>query len=167
MLWSHKGKGGQMNKKCTQFSSEQISQYVDQELPFDLSREIFEHEKSCPLCRDLIRQYHTLSELFSDHTNRHAAAIDTETLDQSMGELHTGSLKKDMPSFGRLFGKNIYLKLASIVAIVMISLVAFQDHRTGAAGPSAIVKSINTDLSSVMIIETEKKKHTIIWFSET
>ncbi len=148
-----------MTKKCTQYTSEQISQYVDHELPFDLNREIFQHEKSCPLCQDLIHRYHTMSELFSDHADRQVAAIDTEKLDQNMIVSQAGS-------FG-FFGKNIYLKLASIVAIVMISLVAFQVPLSGPAGPSAIVKSINTDLSSVMIIETEKEKHTIIWFSET
>ena len=35
------------------------------------------------------------------------------------------------------------------------------------SGPSAIVTSINTDYTAVMILETPDTQHTIIWYSET
>ena len=67
----------------------------------------------------------------------------------------------------RLFGKNIYLKLVSLAAVVMIGLFPFdEDLLQNPSGPSAIVNSVDTEYASVMIIETQKEKHTIIWFSE-
>ncbi|MFH2059017.1 MAG: hypothetical protein ABIJ59_08955 [Pseudomonadota bacterium] len=156
-----------MKNKCTQYTSEQISQFVDNELARDLFQALDDHQKVCPDCRDLIHSYQTMSNLFSNHADQQILKINSN---QSADKLKL-VLNKTAPNFfestGKRFGKNIYLKLASIVAIMVISLVAFQGRLVSPVGPSAIVESIDTDYASVMIIETEKQKHTIIWISET
>lgn len=156
-----------MKNKCLQYTSEQISRFVDKELSEDVFQTLDDHQTLCPDCRDLINSYQTISKLFSNHTDQQIAKINSNQATEKLKSV----FNKTTPNFfgfaGKGFGKNIYLKLASIVVIMVISLVAFQGRLTSPSGPSAIVKSINTDFSSVMIIETERQKHTIIWFSET
>ncbi len=72
--------------------------------------------------------------------------------------------------WGNIFGfskKYILVKLTSIAMISLISLFILQKALFTPTGPSAIVKYVDTDYSSVMIIETQKEQHTIIWFNET
>lgn len=149
-----------MPSSCKRFTSEQISRYVDNELTPELSKAIADHKDHCPACSQLIQTYQQFSDTFSTHVNQQAK-------DMRITSVSNEPEQKTAPKFNWLFGKNIYLKLASIVAIVVISLVAVQGRFTGPAGPSAIVQSVDTDVASVMIIETEKQKHTIIWISET
>jgi anti-sigma factor RsiW len=156
-----------MKTKCNQFTIEQISRFVDHQLPEELEQHLEYHQKSCPDCSHLINEYKRLSILFSDHADRQVSRIPSERVTEKLAPVFNKTGENFPGMAAKLFGKNIYLKLASIVAIVVISLVAFQDGQSGPAGPSAIVKSVNTDFSSVMIIETEKQHHTIIWFSET
>ena len=92
--------------------------------------------------------------------------IDPAKLKQKLESTIEDSENKSLGNIFGLFSKNINLKLASIAAILMIGLYTFQGSMFDPPGPSAIVKSIDTDFASVMIIETQKEKHTIIWFSE-
>ncbi|MFH2091123.1 MAG: hypothetical protein ABIJ31_02060 [Pseudomonadota bacterium] len=156
-----------MKKNCTQYTSEQISQFIDKALPDTLFMTIDAHQKNCTDCRDLIKKYQAMSDLFSSHADHQVDKIDTHRLKKNLEPVFGQSHEKYPGLSGKLFGKNIYLKLASIVAIVVISMVVFQGRLSEPTGPSAIVKSINTDFSSVMIIETQQHHHTIIWFSET
>ncbi len=155
-----------MTKKCSQYTSEQISQFVDNELCEDLCQAIDHHQKDCQECQSLIQEYQTFSDQFTRHTDQQVNSIDSEQLNKNLAAILNRSSKKSSSPFGRLFGKNIYLKLASIVAILVVSLVGFQGRLIGPTGPSAIVESVDSESGSVMIFETEKQKHTIIWFSE-
>lgn len=149
-----------MTDVCKQYTPEQISRYVDNELPPDLYQAITDHQKCCPACKRLIQSYRDLGNTFSSYTDRQVSGLTVPN--PTADDPHP-----KVPLFRRLFGKKIYLKLASIVAIVVVSLAVYQGFPTGPSGPSAIVQSVDTDVASVMIIETEKQKHTIIWFSET
>lgn len=64
------------------------------------------------------------------------------------------------------------VKLASLGTAALVLAVALlpwagDPPLDQAPEPSAIVKSVDTNGSSVMIIETTNTRHTIIWFSET
>ncbi len=148
-----------MEKTCRRYMTEDISRFVDNELSQDRYYELAKHLHRCPDCSRLVDQYKTLSIKFNEHADHKNLKIDTAALKQNFVHATQSSQK-------RLSG-NIYLKLASIAAILMISLFWFQGGMFRSTGPSAIVTSVDTDFSSVMIIETQKKKHTIIWFSET
>jgi RNA polymerase sigma-70 factor (ECF subfamily) len=56
---------------------------------------------------------------------------------------------------------------ASLAALFVIAVFALTNDGPAIAGPSAIVKSIDTDYTAVMIFETPETHHTIIWYSET
>lgn len=160
-----------MAEPCKKYSSEQISRFVDRELSNETLKAIEDHQKTCTQCRDLIVSYQAFGKQFSDHADQKITAIDPEKIKAGLESKRTAR-----PGlFKGWTRQNIYLKLASIVAIVGISLAVFQSipgTRLRPAGPealiepSAIVKSLDTDFSSVMIIETQKQKHTIIWYSE-
>ena len=154
-----------MGKKCKIYTSEDISRFVDNELPHNLYHALAQHLNHCPDCSRINEEYKTLSAVFRDQAHQEVLKIDPGKLKQKLAHTLQNSEKKSLGNIFGLFGRNMYLKLASIAAILMISLYTFQGNHS--AGPSAIVKSVDTDFASVMIIETQKEKHTIIWFSET
>lgn len=156
-----------MKKTCREFTSEDISRFVDNELDPGINQLIAQHISHCPDCSGLAEQYKSMSALFSNHANAVVSKIDTAKVSQNLEQRLKNSEKKSLGNAFGFFGKNIYLKLASITAIFMISFFTLQGGMPGTPGPSAIVKSIDTDFASVMIIETQKEQHTIIWFSET
>ncbi len=149
-----------MKTTCNKYTSEEISKFVDNELDKDQYHELVQHIDGCSGCKGLVERYKTLSSAFNNHVSQQDLKIDPARLEQKLQKKSLGNI------FG-FFGKNKYLKLASITAILMVSLFAFQGDLFSPTGPSAIVKSVATDFASVMIIETQKEKHTIIWFSET
>jgi hypothetical protein len=154
-----------MKEPCRNYSSEEISKFVDNELDPTLYHEMERHLLLCPECRSLAKSYRTLSAVFMDHADQEMSKINPDRLKQ---ELTLQKLKKKIGGNRfKFFDKNIYLKLTSIAAILMISLLAFQLGLFDPSGPSAIVTSVDTEVASVIIFETQKEKHTIIWFSET
>lgn len=148
-----------MEKICSRYRPREISRFVDNELSQSRHQELAQHLLSCSECSRLARQYQSLSLMFTDHLDTTRLKIDPDSLKQKF--------ERATQSTGKTIRGNIYLKLASIAAIVMISLFAFQTGLFRSVDSSAIVTSVDTDFSSVMIIETQKKHHTIIWFSET
>lgn len=157
-----------MKKPCSKYSFEDINRFVDNEFPQDRCHELIRHLPHCPDCSLLIEQYKSISIVFSDHADQQKLKIDPEKLKHKLNQGLENSQKNLLKNISGFFGKNIYLKLASITAILVISLFASQGGGLfDPAGPSAIVTSVDTEFTSVMIIETQKNKHTIIWFSET
>jgi hypothetical protein len=63
-------------------------------------------------------------------------------------------------------GRNV-LQLASIAAILLATVIYYQGDTVVPTGPSAIVNSVDGDIASVMILETQASKHTIIWYTES
>jgi len=156
-----------MKKQCTKYTLEEISRFIDNELPQDQHAALAKHHVHCPYCNQIVEQYQSITDVYKEHLNRIPLEIDTLKIKEKFGQTLKNSKKKSKGSMFGFFGKYIYLKLASITAIVMIGLYTFQGGFFDPSGPSAIVKSVDTDFASVMIIETQKEKHTIIWFSET
>ncbi|WP_457551379.1 anti-sigma factor family protein [Desulfobacula sp.] len=154
-----------MKKACTIYTSEDISKFIDNELPHPLYHELEQHMNLCPECRRLAEEYKVLSAVLINHADHEILKIDSTRIKANF--VHKIKEKEGLGNIFKLFGKNIYLKLTSIAAILAISLFAFQGGLFDPVGPSAIVISVDTDVASVMIIETQKGKHTIIWFSET
>jgi anti-sigma factor RsiW len=155
-----------MEKTCTRYRPEQISRFVDHELAKDIQDEVARHLVSCPDCRSLVDRYTALDREFNHLAEHEILKFDPDQVKQRMGS----ALEDSRPPGIRVlkfFNKNIYLKLASIAAILIISLIPFRGALFDPSGPSAIVKSVDSDVASIMIFETQKEQHTIIWFSET
>lgn len=156
-----------MKKPCDKYTSEDISRFIDNELPQGQYPAMTQHLGHCLDCSHLVERYRSISAVMNHHADQEILKLDPAKLKQKIAYAIQNSKEKSWGNGFGFFGKNIYLKLASIAAIVMFGLLPFQGALFGPTGPSAIVKSIDTDFASVMIIETQKEKHTIIWFSET
>ncbi len=146
------------NHSCDKYTSEEISRFIDSELSLEKYQALEKHLLHCTDCNAIVQNYMAMSTTFSNHTEQQISQIDTQ---QIKTHLHKAMQKPKTSS------SHLYLKLASFAIVIMISLFTFQDTIFSSPGPSAIVKSVDTDFASVMIIETQKKRHTIIWFTET
>lgn len=156
-----------MEKKCKVYTLEDISRFVDIEISSDQGRAFQHHLSRCSECSRLFDQYKNLSLVFSRHTHKTAMGIAAFKLEHKLQQKIQHPEKKLYQNISGLFGKSLYLKLAGIAAMVMIGFFSFDPTLLGTpSGPSAIVTSIDTEYTSVMIIETQKEKHTIIWFTE-
>lgn len=156
-----------MKSKCPTYTPEKISRFVDNELDRRTTEKIQGHVHTCDSCQRLLKTYAELAEGFRKETVSHSDMVDSRLVSQKLDQALKAS---KTPIFGNLFGffgKNRYLKLASITAVCIISFFTFQHRVLTPEGPSAIINWVDTDMTSVMIIETQKKQHTIIWFTET
>ena len=153
-----------MAKKCNQYSQEIISLFVDNELDPDKTEEVLSHVRLCQDCTDQVTKFRKLSRVFDAHTTQQFAQVKAVFIIR-----RARPFTIDQGILGRLFKgmrDHLYVKLASLAAVATLLILAvFQGPSQ--IGPSAIVKSLDTTASSVMIIETPTEKHTIIWFSET
>ena len=156
-----------MKQKCHKYSSESISQFVDNELLKEQSQQLAQHIKQCSHCSNLIKQYQTISTGFNTFTDLKTAQIDTTKVRQKLDQTIQKSQEKSYVNIFGFLNKNLYLKLASVAALFFITIFTFQAKLLTPSGPSAIVTSVDTNFSSVMILETQNSHHTIIWYSET
>jgi hypothetical protein len=158
-----------MKTKCSKYTPEDISMFVDNEFFKDQYRTLAQHIEQCSHCNELARQYKTLSDVFHNHVHerQQGLKINKALLEQKFDKIIQSHGQSTWSNIFGLSKKYIFIKFAGVIMISLISLFAFQKIMTKPTGPSAIVKYVDTDYSSVMIIETEKEKHTIIWFNET
>jgi anti-sigma factor RsiW len=156
-----------MKTTCGRYTEKQISRYIDEELSRQQIRQIREHLDTCPVCRDLAGQFREAAQRFTDLVALPGVSIDPGRLYQ---RLEQPAEKPARPRTGRFFSRParpFLAAAASIAALFVISLYALKDNGPASTGPSAIVSSINTDYTAVMILETRDTHHTIIWYSET
>jgi len=156
-----------MKQKCSKYSCEDISRFVDNELLEDQYQHLEQHLEQCTHCSTLVKHYKTMSAQFKTFTDRKIVQVDPVKVKQKLYQTMQNSKTKPFGNIFGLFGKNIYLKLASVAVLLMITIFTFQGELLTPSGPSAIVKDVDTDFASVMIIETRNRQHTIIWYSET
>ncbi|WP_022664573.1 anti-sigma factor family protein [Desulfospira joergensenii] len=173
--------GGGIKKTCSAYSLKTLSLFADNELSEEETQTLSLHIQSCPLCADRVDRFRGMDRAFDlyaqDRTDR------TRPVQISMDRLAPSSFKDRFQTLFGILKNPTALRLASITAAALIiSLALFQmntDKSPGpdmgpialpgiapSAAPSAIVKTVDTESSSVMILETEIGKHTIIWFSE-
>ena len=158
-----------MKKACEIYDEKTIGKFVDNELSSEISKAISEHIETCPICENITAKYNHLSDIFAQNTSKQLDKIDTGLLGQNVLEQIKSKETDFLKKVFDYFSPKIYLKIASIVAIMVVSLIYFQEQPIrplDVIGPSAIVNSVDGNVSSVMIFETEKSKQTIIWFSE-
>lgn len=156
-----------MKQSCKKYTPEDISRFTDNELSKEQTENLTKHFKQCHDCKRLATQYKSLSSRFNAVTDHKISQLDSAKIKQRLEQIIQNPEKNSLGNIFGLFGKNLYLKFASIAVIFIISMFVFQGKLMTPTGPSAIVKYVDTDVASVMIIETQKKHHTIIWFSET
>jgi anti-sigma factor RsiW len=150
-----------MKKPCSKYNKAIISQFVDKELDPVKTVELSAHLETCPDCADQVARFQTLGIVFNTHSAKQIAQA--SPLDMAPHPLGAG---KPNGLFGWVTD-HLYVKLASLTLVAALMILAVFQGTSPPTDPSAIVKSLDTNASSVMIIETLTEKHTIIWFSET
>ncbi len=156
-----------MGRTCNQYSFEQLNRFADNEMPQDRHDAVAEHCRQCPDCRRTIVQLDTISNTFKSHVEQQADAMDRSAAERHLRDLQNRNRKTEFPHIFGLLGQHLYLKLGLITTLLVVGVFMSNLRPVQPSGPSAIVKYVDTEMPSVMIIETEKHKHTIIWFSET
>lgn len=161
-----------MTTSCSRYSEKQISRFIDGALSRQEVEQIRQHLDACSACRDLAAQFRKAAEIFEELVEPPGKVIDPERLLQSMQ--HSAE-KPAGPRAGRLFDRRFYRfvpfrpLLASVTAAVLLVIggIALMNNGISSDDPSAIVTSIDTEYTAVMIFETPDTHHTIIWYSET
>jgi hypothetical protein len=158
-----------MKSACKTYDEKTISKFIDNELASEKTEAVSKHIETCPVCNSIATKYNHLSDVFVKNTSKQVDTIDKGLIGQNVFKRIK---EKENVFFQKVFDyfpPKFYLKIASVVAIVFVSFIYFQERiikPVDLIGPSAIVNSVDGNVSSVMIFETEKSKQTIIWFSE-
>lgn len=153
---------------CRVYDRKIAGRFVDGELEPDLAVAFERHTRECAECRNLVSVYRRAGEIFHDHAENVQLPSGRTLLQQRVLE----KLKKRQPlttlKWNRmgLFSKKI-LKPACITAIIVAGVFLLHSDTVKYRGPSAIVNSVDSETASIMIMETQKEKHTIIWFSRS
>lgn len=154
---------------CKAYSQEFISRFVDNEVTADDHEAFTRHMAQCHSCAQKEAKFRQITQGFQQHVSTQATAINRQMSHTTM-DRKPSMLKRFLSLFSGPSGRSqrFGIKLASLGAAALIIVVAvFPWTKETQPGPSAIVNSVDTYGSSVMIIETADTQHTIIWFSET
>ena len=142
---------------------ELIDRLYDGELESDKREAIIEHLETCASCQGLLTDSRILSELFRNNVNHVLSHTDFRGLDEKILDRVT---KKRFGKLRRLFLSKPFIIPASAVAAGLLIFFTFFTPHISDPGPSALINSFTGTISSVMIIETPKSRHTILWFAE-
>lgn len=145
-------------RPCKRYTQEFISRFVDDEISRADHEKFVRHMADCPACAHTAERFKYISQGFGHH-------IDDQILNIKL-QLPPAPLK---PEQGWKIGnKGLGLKLATLgTAAIILAAALVPWPGSKKAEPSAIVNSVDTYGSSVIIIDTLETQHTIIWFSET
>ena len=161
-----------MTTSCGKYSEKQISRFIDGALSRQKIAQIRHHLTSCSTCRDLAAQFRKAAKTFDELAEQPGLVIDPDRLYQSMrpsAEKPAGSRAGIFfgPRFRRFIPFRPMLAAASAAVLLVIGGIALMNNGISPDSPSAIVTSIDTEYTAVMIFETPDTHHTIIWYSET
>jgi anti-sigma factor RsiW len=151
------------NKTC---NPELLSRFTDDELESGEQIRIREHVVHCPSCRRDLYDHRTISALFTAGVKRELLEARFEKVEESVLSLIQ---KKSMPwwvdAWKSLLSRKFYVPAAAAAAVLLFLLLP-AGPKPHASGPSAVVSYLGGEVESVMILETERSRRTIVWFSE-
>lgn len=155
-------------KGCGHYSGETISRFIDGELPDNQYKQMEAHLANCDACAAAVGKASLLEGQFRKEIDQAFAGFDPAAISQTVTRR---TQQPDRPvSWKRipeLLNRKLVLQLASIAVIVSGTVLWYQSPSDVSKGPSAIVTSVDADMGSVMILETETNHHTIIWYRES
>lgn len=156
-----------MEKTCQTYSLEDLGSFVDKAVDASQADRIKAHIDTCAHCSHVVDNINQISRVFARKVSKEVRQIDTGTLENRVLSKVHGNQGRFYKKVFDYFSPKLYVKIAALVVIMVVGFTYFTGTPVTVASPSAIVKSVNGNMSSVMIFETQKTKHTIIWFSET
>lgn len=154
-----------MDKRDFTCDSKMLSLFFDRELAPEASVTIGEHIEHCRTCEQELRDHRFVSSLLKagveqEMSRAHLQAVEERVIalirSKSLWWVHLKSL---------FLSKKLYVP-AAVVAAMLVMFFHLARTPTPASGPSAIIDSLQGDFASVMILETQKSRQTILWIHE-
>ncbi|MBI9089637.1 MAG: zf-HC2 domain-containing protein [Desulfobacterium sp.] len=154
--------------QCRHCDARTLGRYLDRELSPGEWQEIENHLTTCSHCRSVVEHLERLSQTFSQGIDQGTFGLSNSL----SGESILARIKAEKQPFWAdladlMKAKRNILQLASIAAILLATVIYYQGDTVLPTGPSAIVNSVDGEIASVMILETQVSKHTIIWYTES
>lgn len=144
-------------------SAEMISRFMDNELHGDDLSTVQRHVQSCESCRERVDSYSRISSGLKSFINEQTWAsgqeIETRVIDRIEKTNSLSQWVKDI-----ILSKRVFIPAGVAVSLSLASLIFFNNPVP--AGPTAIVSSLSGTGSSIMILETNKSRQTILWVKE-
>jgi len=149
--------------KCDQIL---LSRYIDNELGSDDHHRISEHIKDCLVCQMTMQENQFIKETFKNKLAKEISGVAFDGLHKKvMTRVREKEKSRLSGLHNRMATKKILFSLPIAAVLIFILTISFFNTNY-TTDPSAIVNSINTKNSSVMILETQKSHMTVIWFNE-
>ena len=143
-----------------------LNRFFDGELGPDESARMAHHLEYCRSCQQALRDNQSVSTLLRTGLDEVLARINLEAVEEGvLALIHSKRGPWWMKLTNQFVSKKFYVPAAA-VATGLILFFALVTGPAPAPGPSAIINSFQGDVGAVMILETEKSHHTILWFSE-
>ena len=143
-----------------------LNDFFDQELPPQESAGMNRHVEYCPSCKEILQHNQSVSTLLGRGLDETLARVDFEALEEGvLARIDSKRAPWWIKLGNQLVSKRFYVPAAA-AATVIVLFFTFVQSPAPVAGPSAIINSVEGNVGSVMILETEKSHHTILWFSE-
>lgn len=144
---------------------EQLSLYIDGESGAEESQQIERHLQRCPGCRQYVQQQKEMAQTLRREVSIAQQAVDFERLEKQIVRASGGRPAPGDWLRERLFSWKMMLPVAAAAALVLFVFTHwFAPPAT--PGPSAVINSFTGKVSSVMILETPQRHHTVIWYRE-
>ena len=150
-----------MQHKC---DIEKLYQFADGELSGKEKEQAQLHLAECPSCREVLQQSRQLAVLHQQFTQQHSPFSTHPAMTAKILKRFRQGPQPWHQRFQRYFPKWVTVPLATAVLLLALALPwLLQDKITE---PSAIITSLTSESSSVMMFETPVSKQTVIWIAD-
>jgi hypothetical protein len=156
-----------MTKGTNPCNIKELGRFFDQELgPADSVR-MREHVEKCDTCAEELRDNAFVSSLLRTGLEGELSRANFQEVENTVTALFRAKRTSWWIHFKDIcFSKRLYVP-AAVVTAMLVMLFYFARAPAPAHGPSAIVDSLQGDFASVMILETQKSRQTILWIYES
>ena len=152
-----------MDKGKVTCASSMLSQFFDRELEPEASATISGHLEHCRTCMQELRGNRLLSSLLKAGVEQEMSRVNLQGVEERVIALiHS----KRMLWWVHLKGFCLSYVPAAVATAMLVMFFHLERTPTPASGPSAIIDSLQGDFASVMILETQKSRQTILWIQE-
>jgi anti-sigma factor RsiW len=146
-----------------------VDRFRDGELEDNERLRIASHIENCPHCRQHLEQTDRLGQTISRHFAERS--LDEVAAARLAATTMRRLRQRPSPFFRRLADgltrKKIWFPAAATAFVLMAAIFTAQWEKVPErSAPSAIIHSFRADTTSVMIMETQNKRQTVIWFTE-
>ena len=153
-----------MRESLEKCNPDLLSPYLDKELGEEEHSLVELHLKECQACKRKLEELMSLSGEFEGLIkNQSLPSTDHRVEDLVLKRIRRYEVALWKRLKDNLSWKRVMVPASGISVAVLFLLFSWQP---GNRGPTAIVKSISGDVSSIYILETPGTRQTILWFKE-